>query len=93
MFDSTAAFVGVHNVLTRPKTPGGPRPIGRTFGFCVMARTAAAWFLDRLSEFQRIKCLIGRQIKMGQRSSKVVVQGEVAAGYESVKEMFQENFE
>ena len=31
--------------------------------------------------------------KMGQKGSKVVVQGEVAAGYESVKAMFQENFE
>ena len=30
---------------------------------------------------------------MGQKGSKVVVQGEVAAGYESVREMFQENFE
>ena len=30
---------------------------------------------------------------MGQKGSKVVVQGDVAAGYESVKAMFQENFE
>jgi len=30
---------------------------------------------------------------MGQSGSKVVVQGEVAAGYESVKELFQENFD
>jgi len=30
---------------------------------------------------------------MGQKGSKVVVQGEVAAGYESVKEIFQQNFD
>ena len=31
--------------------------------------------------------------KMGQNTSKIVVQGEVAPGYETVKEMFQQNFE
>ena len=31
--------------------------------------------------------------KMGQSRSKVEVQGEVAPGYETVKEMFQQNFE
>ena len=31
--------------------------------------------------------------KMGQNRSKLVVQGEVAPGYETIKDMFQQNFE